>query len=121
MRVLIALIAALVLLAPQVAAAASSFSCSQIPDAQRFIDTLRPGPNTSAAQRHLDAAKNATSEKECIAELRQVDKYARRSAAADKRLASAGTRPVKCADWLHQSRPGGTDYFGPSVPGCPQR
>jgi hypothetical protein len=28
---------------------------------------------------------------------------------------------VKCADWLHQSRPGGSDYKGPPVPGCPQR
>ena len=28
---------------------------------------------------------------------------------------------VKCADWWHQSRPGGTNYKGPPVPGCPQR
>ena len=28
---------------------------------------------------------------------------------------------VKCADWLHQSRPGGSSYKGPPVPGCPQR
>ena len=25
---------------------------------------------------------------------------------------------VECADWLHQSRPGGTNYSGPPVPGC---
>jgi peptidoglycan hydrolase-like protein with peptidoglycan-binding domain len=25
---------------------------------------------------------------------------------------------VKCADWLHQSRPGGSNYEGPPVPGC---
>lgn len=31
------------------------------------------------------------------------------------------TEPVKCADFFHQDRPGGTDYYGPPVPGCPQR
>lgn len=25
----------------------------------------------------------------------------------------------QCADTLHQNRPGGSDYFGPPVPGCP--
>ena len=25
---------------------------------------------------------------------------------------------VQCADWLHQSRPGGDNYKGPPVPGC---
>jgi hypothetical protein len=28
---------------------------------------------------------------------------------------------VQCADALHQGRPGGTDYYGPPVPGCPQQ
>jgi hypothetical protein len=28
---------------------------------------------------------------------------------------------VQCADALHQDRPGGTDYHGPPVAGCPQR
>ena len=46
-------------------------------------------------------------------------------------VASAGGTPyggyaqpapaVKCADWLHQSRPGGSNYKGPPVPGCPQQ
>lgn len=26
---------------------------------------------------------------------------------------------TQCADMLHQDRPGGTDYKGPPVPGCP--
>lgn len=25
----------------------------------------------------------------------------------------------QCADMMHQDRPGGSDYFGPPVPGCP--
>jgi len=29
--------------------------------------------------------------------------------------------PVQCADALHQDRPGGTDYYGPPVAGCPRR
>ncbi len=28
---------------------------------------------------------------------------------------------VQCADFFHQDRPGGSDYHGPPVPGCPQR
>lgn len=27
---------------------------------------------------------------------------------------------VSCADFLHQARPGGSDYQGPPVAGCPQ-
>ncbi|MDB5411006.1 MAG: hypothetical protein JWL84_5918 [Rhodospirillales bacterium] len=26
---------------------------------------------------------------------------------------------VQCADSFHQDRPGGSDYHGPAVPGCP--
>jgi len=26
--------------------------------------------------------------------------------------------PIKCADPLHQDRPGGSDYHGPPVPAC---
>jgi hypothetical protein len=66
-------------------AAAAPIPCSDIPKAQHFIDGLRPGPNTRAAQRHLDAAKHAKSNRQCSAELRKVDFYARRSAAADRR------------------------------------
>jgi hypothetical protein len=28
---------------------------------------------------------------------------------------------VECADFFHQSRPGGSNYQGPPVPGCPQQ
>jgi hypothetical protein len=97
-------------------------TCAQIPDAQRFVDKLRSGPNTREAQRHLDAAKSATSVKQCVAELHQVNVYARRSSEADKRMASAARRPhhriVRCADPLHQNLPGGTDYKGSPVTGC---
>ena len=27
--------------------------------------------------------------------------------------------PAQCADFFHQDRPGGSDYKGPPVPGCP--
>jgi hypothetical protein len=98
-------------------------TCADIPKAQSFVDKLRPGPNTREAQRHLDAAKSATSDQQCIAELHRVDYYARRSSAADKRMASAERHPhhraVLCADPMHQNRPGGTDYHGPAVAGCP--
>ena len=123
MRLFAVAFAAMTLLAAGIDSAAAAISCSDIPDAERFIGTLRPGPNTTAAQRHLDAAKRATSDKQCVAELRQVDKYARRSYAADQRAsggASGRAAPhPKCADFFHQDRPGGSDYHGPPVAGCP--
>jgi hypothetical protein len=109
------------------AATAPQITCAQVPDAQRFVDGLHPGPNTSAAQQHLDAAKRAADagdERHCVSELGAVNHYATRSAAADKHAAAhpasahARHRRVLCADALHQNRPGGTDYHGPAVPGC---
>jgi hypothetical protein len=66
-------------------AAAAPIPCSDIPKAEHFLASLRPGPNTRAAERHLAAAKRAKSPRQCSAELRKVDFYARRSAAADHR------------------------------------
>jgi hypothetical protein len=83
-RIVLAAVAALMLW-PGLAAAAA-IPCSDIPKAQHFLNGLRPGPNTRAAQRHLDAAKRAKSPRQCSAELRKVDDYARRSAAADRHL-----------------------------------
>jgi hypothetical protein len=122
MRVLVATAAAFLCLATALPAAAA-ISCSDVPAAQKFVDGLKPGPNTSKAQAHLDKAKSASSDSQCVAELGQVNKYASAAAAADKRAASRGSRPrrVACADTLHQDRPGGTDYHGPAVPGCPRR
>jgi hypothetical protein len=127
------LLTALLLVIAPASAQAALLRCSEIPAAQRFVDGLKPGPNTRKAQEHLEAAKRATTDEGCDKELRQVDKYARRSLAADKRAAGPpppngapppvpNERPaphVACADWLHQDRPGGTDYHGPPVPGCP--
>lgn len=67
------------------AAHAAAIPCSDLPMAESFVQKLRPGPNTLAAQRHLQAAKAARSDRQCSAELRQVDRYAKRSVAADKR------------------------------------
>ena len=89
MRAFILPAALLALLVPSVTAAAAAIPCSDLPLAERFVQKLRPGPNTRAAQRHLQAARDASSKRQCSAELRQVDKYAKRSVAADKRHASA--------------------------------
>ncbi len=128
MRVIPAFIAVLVLASPALAHAATSITCAQLPKAQHFVDGLHPGPNTSAAQQHLDAAKSASDAgdtRHCVAELSRVNYYARRSAAADKHMASAHPasarshrRHVLCADAMHQDRPGGSDYHGPAVAGC---
>src|ERR1700723_66173 len=123
MRVLPMGLAAVLLFAgPALAQAATTIECSQVPDAQHFVDGLKPGPNTTAAQQHLDAAQTASQAgdiKKCVAELSRVNYYAKRSAAADKRAASPRhVRHVVCADAMHQDRPGGSDYHGPSY-GCP--
>jgi hypothetical protein len=123
MRVIVTFIVASLFAAP--ALAAEKVECSQIPHAQSFVDGLKPGPNTSAAQHHLDAAKNAKSDQQCVAELGKVNYYAKRSAAADKRLTEphrakkrvAKTGSTRCADVVHQDRPGGSDYAGNSA-GC---
>lgn len=90
MRAFIVPTVLLTLLLPGVAAAAP-IPCSDLPMAESFVQKLRPGPNTTAAQRHLEAAKHARSDGQCSAELRQVDKYAKRSVAADKRAAHKGS------------------------------
>ena len=66
MRVMLtAVVAVLVLAGPALAQSQNSpnqgsqITCSQIDDAQHFVDGLRPGPNTRAAQKHLEAAKAA--------------------------------------------------------------
>ncbi len=82
---LLPLAAALAVLAQAAAAAADPIPCSDIPVAQDFLNKLKPGPNTRAAQHHLDLARQARSGTQCSAELAEVDKYARRSVAADKR------------------------------------
>ena len=122
MRVLVATAAAVLCLGSALPAAAA-ITCADIPAAQSFVDGLKPGPNTRAAQAHLDKAKSAGSDSQCVAELKEVNKYAGPSAAADKRAAAGGGQPrhVLCADALHQNRPGGTDYHGPPVAGCPRR
>jgi len=124
-RALAFTLTAFAFLAPALPAAA--MTCADVPAAQAFVDKLQPGPNTSAAQSHLNAARAAGSETQCVAELQQVNKYAQRSADADKRKASGAAsttarrpvRRVQCADTLHQNRPNGTDYHGPRVPYCP--
>ena len=130
------------------ALAASQITCSQIPEAQHFLETLKPGPNTAQAERHLELAKKARTNQECVRELGIVNYYAKRSAAADARgrnihreaapepnaaphaapieadradmraPAAMPPRHVQCADLMHEDRPGGTDYHGPAVPGC---
>ena len=87
MRIVFGALVAVVLLAPALAQA--QITCAQLPKAEAFVNTkLKPGPNTNAARRHLQAAKQAKSNARCVAELRKVDYYAKRSMAADKRAAA---------------------------------
>jgi len=93
MRLAFAALAAGVILAPALAHAQaqsqSQISCAQLPKAADFVNTkLKPGPNTDAAKRHLEAAQHATSDQQCVAELGKVDYYAKRSMAADRRAAA---------------------------------
>jgi hypothetical protein len=78
-------------------AAEAAAACPGISATQHQINRLRPGPNTRAAQRHLDAARRARSDAACRRELLQADRYARRSAAADRRAAArrSSARPSR--------------------------
>jgi hypothetical protein len=84
MRILVGALAVVVVLLPCLPAKAASCA-AEVRSAERFVERLRPGPNTRAAERHLAAARRAHSERRCMAELRQVNVYAERSAAADRR------------------------------------
>jgi len=86
MRLAIAAVA-LLLTAPR-ALAAGEITCSQLPQAEKFVEGLKPGPNTSAAQRHIALAKSAKDENQCVTELGKVNYYAKRSLTADQRAAS---------------------------------
>lgn len=98
----------------------SQITCAQLPKAAEFVNTkLKPGPNTDAAKQHLEAAERAKSDAQCVAELRQVDYYSKRSLAADRRVATSHAH-IRCGDILHPTLPGGVDYHGPPVPGCRQ-
>ena len=80
-----AVLVAGLLVAPGLARA--QITCAQLPAAADFVNTkLKPGPNTDAAKRHLEAAQHATSDQQCVAELRQVVYYAKRSMAADLKV-----------------------------------
>jgi hypothetical protein len=66
-------------------AAPAFANCStDIARVERSVDTLRPGPNTRAAVRHLRAAKAARSEATCRRQVRDAAAYAERSARADR-------------------------------------
>ena len=88
----------LLLLAPALAFAQSQsqppakpqpITCADLPKAASFVDAkLKPGPNTDKAKQHLAAAKSAKSDGQCAAELKQVDYYAKRSLAADRKTAT---------------------------------
>jgi len=87
MRIVFAALIAAMLLAPALAQA--QITCAQLPKAEAFVNTkLKPGPNTNAAKRYLEAAKHAKSNAQCVAALRKVDYYAKRSMAADKHAAA---------------------------------
>lgn len=93
MRLAFAAFAAGLVLAPALAQAQAQsqnqITCAQLPKAAEFVNTkLQPGPNTDKAKRHLEAAQHASSDAQCVAELRKVDYYAKRSMAADKRAAA---------------------------------
>lgn len=100
MRLAFAAFAVGLMLAPVLAHAQtqsqSQITCAQLPKAAEFVNTkLQPGPNTDKAKQHLAAAQHATSDAQCIAELRKVDYYAKRSMAADRRAAAKAQRPAQ--------------------------
>ena len=85
-RALGVLVAAILFLA-----AAPSFaqSCrTEIRRTQQMINQLRPGPNTTAAKRHLRRARNAQTDRRCRQQVGLARDYAQRSRALDRRTRS---------------------------------
>ncbi len=83
MRLLSLAVLAALAVAP-VAVRAAGIPCSDLPQAEKFVhEKLKPGPNTTEAERHLQLARQAKTERECSDELTAVDAFARRSLAAD--------------------------------------
>jgi colicin import membrane protein len=68
----------------------------------------------AAKRAAADRRKAAAEKRLALAERRRV------AAAAPRRTSGSGSSVVyvKCADLLHQNRPGGSDYRGPPVPAC---
>jgi hypothetical protein len=84
MRKPILALSVLALLAPW-SAHAAGFPCADLPKAEKFVhERLHPGPNTREAEKHLERARHARSDRECSDELAAVDAFARKSMAADK-------------------------------------
>jgi hypothetical protein len=77
-------VAIAVLFAAAPAFAAGQITCSQLPHAEAFMHKLKAGPNTNEARRHLDMAKAAKSDQECVNELGAANYYAKKSMSADK-------------------------------------
>jgi hypothetical protein len=72
------------LAAVPVSVRAAGIPCSDLPQAEKFVhEKLKPGPNTTEAEKHLELARQAKTERDCSDELTAVDAYARRSLAAD--------------------------------------
>ncbi len=81
---LVSLAVVAALAAMPVSVRAAGIPCSDLPQAEKFVrEKLKPGPNTTEAEKHLELARKAKTERECSDELTAVDAYARRSLAAD--------------------------------------
>lgn len=84
MKPIYSIVAIAALLAAGPALAAPHISCSEIPKAEAFLHKLKPGPNTRAAWKHLELAKHAKSDHDCVMQLGAVNYFAKKSLAADK-------------------------------------
>ena len=88
-----------------------------------------PAPRRTAKQAEIRDAKRDTISRAKRAPSPEAASHATagRSAAgaaaagAVQRSARSSARPARCADWLHQSRPGGSDYDGPPIAQCSRR
>jgi hypothetical protein len=64
-------------------------SCrDEVRHTQAEVNHLRPGPNTSAANHHLRAARASRSTDRCYREVAEARRYADRSRELDRRISS---------------------------------
>jgi hypothetical protein len=119
--------------APKTAASASlpvPESTERVATAAQAVPAFEtPAPRRTAKPAEIRGAKRDTISRAKRAPSPEAASHAtpRRSAegaaasGAVQRSARSSARPAQCADWLHQSRPGGSDYDGPPIAQCSRR
>jgi hypothetical protein len=102
----------------RVATAAQAVPAFETPAPRR---TAKPAEIRGAKRDTISRAKRAPSPEAASHATPGRSAEGAAASGAVQRSARSSARPAQCADWLHQSRPGGSDYDGPPIAQCSRR